>query len=417
MKLNEQELNKLNETNKFIIEWCDYFADFEDDLIFSEDRIKEIIKEEEDIQEIVYEFPGVDDYTKIDVKEILKLSDEIKTIQIESKSLIKTKLRRYYIVTSTESNDDYFLREYHDIQLTTLDGIEINLVSESFIVGLAATKLEEYDKDYWGTINQYLAIEIIYKNEEKILDKRYEKELLDSYIFEVADSTGIALILSEIRNPVDEFEELREEAQENSTHALRELEPYNEGMKLFVSAIQINDPELKFLNFYKVLEHFAPIAVNIEANELMRKKLDAPKSSFEDGNFIRSIFDLANSMRNKFNDEDLIKATFSTCFDFIGLFKNLPESIKKKIRGHLGGQELNYSTEKQKIITSNNIAAKIIYKTRNKVVHAKSNFALTGDEVELKEMEQLNIFMKEACSQSIRWYSRQPKHLKLEIIK
>jgi len=188
-------------------------------------------------------------------------------------------------------------------------------------------------------------------------------------------------------------------------------------MKLFVSAIQINDPELKFLNFYKVLEHFAPIAVNIEANELMRKKLDAPKSSFEDGDFIRSIFELANSMRDKFNDEDLIKATFSTCFDFIGLFKNLPESIKKKIRGHLGGQELNYSTEKQKIITSNNIAAKIIYKTRNKVVHAKSNFALTGDEVELKEMEQLNIFMKKACSQSIRWYSRQPKHLKLEIIK
>jgi predicted esterase YcpF (UPF0227 family) len=417
MKLNEQELNKLNETNKFIIEWCDYFADFEDDLIFSKDRIKEIIEKEEDIQEIVYEFPGVDDYTEIDVKEILELSDEIKTIQIESKSLIKTKLRRYYIVNSTESNDDYFLREYHDIQLTSLDGIEINLVSESFIIGLAATKLEEYDKDYWGTINQYLAIEIIYKNEEKILDKRNEKELLDSYIFEVADSTGIALILSEIRNPVDEFEELREEAEENSTHALRELEPYNEGMKLFVSAIQINDPELKFLNFYKVLEHFAPIAVNIEANELMRKKLDAPKSSFEDGDFIRSIFELANSMRDKYNDEDLIKATFSTCFDFIGLFKNLPESIKKKIRGHLGGQELNYSTEKQNIITSNNIAAKIIYKTRNKVVHAKSNFALTGDEVELKEMEQLNIFMKEACSQSIRWYSRQPKHLKLEIIK
>jgi len=209
MKLNEQELNKLNETNKFIIEWCDYFADFEDDLIFSEDRIKEIIEEEEDIQEIVYEFPGVDDYTEIDVKEILELSDEIKTIQVESKSLIKTKLRRYYIISSTESNDDYFLREYHDLQLTSLDDIEINLVSESFIVGLAATKLEEYDKDYWGTINQYLAIEIIYKNEEKILDNRNEKELLDSYIFEVADSTGIALILSEIRNPVDEFEELR----------------------------------------------------------------------------------------------------------------------------------------------------------------------------------------------------------------
>lgn len=417
MRLNELELNKLNETNKFIIEWCNYFAEFEEDLIFSHDRIEEIIREEEEISEITYVFPGNDDYSEIDVKEILELADEIRSIQIHSNSLVKTNLRRYYIVRATEKNDDYFIREYHDIQAVSLDGIEIYLVSESFIVGLAATKLEEYDKDYWGTINQYLAIEIIYKDKEKILDEKKEKELLYSYIFEVADSTGIALILSEIRNPIDEFEELREEAEENAIQELRELEPYNEGMKLFVSAIQINEPELKFLNYYKVLEHFAPIAVNIEANELMRKKLDSPKSSFEDGDFIRSIFELANSMRDRFNDEDLIKATFNTCFDFIGLFKHLPESIKKKIRGHLGGKELNYSTEKDKITTSNNTAAKIIYKTRNKVVHAKSNFTLTGDEIELKEMEQLNIFMKEACTQAIRWYSRQPKHMKLEIIK
>ena len=71
-----------------------------------------------------------------------------------------------------------------------------------------------------------------------------------------------------------------------------QLEEYNEGMRLFTSAVQIKEAELKFLNFYKVLEHFSPIAVNIEANELMRKKLDSPKSKFEDGDFIRSIFQL-----------------------------------------------------------------------------------------------------------------------------
>jgi hypothetical protein len=416
MKLTEKQLRIINETNKFIIDWCEYFQDFEEDLIFSDERIKEII-EEEDVDDIGYDFPGVDNYTEIEPSIILELSKEIQTIKIENKSLIKTESRRYYIVRASDSTEDYFIREYHDVQMTSLEGIEINLANESFIVGLAATKLEEYDKEYWGTINQYLVIEIIYKNKESVLDSEKEKDLLNSYIFEVADSAGIALNLSEIKNPVDEFEELREEAEENYTHSLRELEPFNEGMKLFVSAIQIKDPELKFLNFYKVLEHFSPIAVNIEANELMRKKLDSPKSSFEDGDFIRSIFELANTMRDRFNDEDLIKASFNTCFDFIGLFKYLPESVKKKVRNHLGGQELNYSTEKQKVTTSNNIAAKIIYKTRNKVVHAKSNFTLTGDEINFKEMDQLNIFMKEASSQAIRWYTRQPKHMKLEIIK
>ena len=165
-----------------------------------------------------------------------------------------------------------------------------------------------------------------------------------------------------------------------------------------------------------MLEHFSPIAVNIEANELMRKKLDAPKNSFEDGDYIRSIFDLANAMRDRFNDEDLIKASFSTCFDFIDLFKKLPESIKKKIKKHLSMQDLTYSTDKQKITTASNIAGKIIYKTRNRVVHAKSNFTLTGEEITSEELTELNVFMKEASSQTIRWYSRQPNHLKLQII-
>ena len=149
----------------------------------------------------------------------------------------------------------------------------------------------------------------------------------------------------------------------------------------------------------------------------MRKKLDAPKSSFENGDFIRSIFELANSMRDRFNDEDLIKASFNSCIDIVGLFDKLPESIKKKIKRHIEAPELTYSTDRQKIITSSNIASKIIYKTRNKVVHAKSNFNLTGEEIDSTEFNQLNVFMKDASSQAIRWYTRQPNHLKLEIIK
>jgi hypothetical protein len=415
--LNKKEqLLKINEINNFIIGYCEIFADNEEDLIYSEERIKEIITEDEEIEAIDFNFPGEEEYTSIEPDELIDLFDEIKSIEIVSNSFIKTNLRRYYIVSLTDSEDEYVLRTFHEVGSSSNNGIKISLIEQSIIVGLAATKLGEYDKDYWGTANQYLAIEIVYQTKDKILDKEKELELINSYIFEVADSTGFSLSNSEIRNPVDDYYDYEEE-EETPDHKLRELEPYNEGMNLFVSAIQIKDPELKFLNFYKVLEHFSPIAVNIEANELMRKKLDAPKSSFEDGDYIRSIFELANSMRDRFNDEDLIKASFNTCFDIVGLFNKLPESIKKKIKKHIGAAELTYSTDKQKITTASNIASKIIYKTRNKVVHAKSNFNLTGEEVESSEFNKLNEFMKEASSQAIRWYSRQPNHLKLEIIK
>ncbi|MCX7550484.1 hypothetical protein [Xanthomarina sp. F2636L] len=418
MKLNKEQLLKINEINNFIIDYCEYFEDNEEELIFSEERIEEIIDEEEDIETIDFGFPGEEEYTSIEPTELIAFESEIKSIKIINNGLIKTNLRSYYIVALTDSEDDYRLRTYHEIGMSSLDGIKVNLVEQSIIVGLVATKLKEYDRnEYWGTANQYLALEVIYDSVDKKLNNSNELDLINSYIFEVADSSGFALNFSEIRNPIDDYYSYDEEEEENSSSGLRELEPYNEGMNLFVSAVQIKDPELKFLNFYKVLEHFSPIAVNIEANELMRKKLDAPKSSFEDGDYIRSIFELANSMRDKFNDEDLIKASFNTCFDIVSLFKKLPESIKKKIRKHIGATELTYSTDKQKITTSCNIASKIIYKTRNKVVHAKSNFTLTGEEITSLEFDELNNFMKEASSQAIRWYSRQPNHLKLEIIK
>lgn len=418
MKLTFDQLNKINQANKFIIEWCEYFADLEEDLIFSEERIKEIVEENEDIKTIQIMFAGEHDSTDVDTEEYLSLCDEIKSIQILNNGHIKTELRSYYIIGSNDSNEDHIIREYYDYQpMNPLEGIKIGIVSDSLIVGLAATKLEEYDRDFWGTISQYLAIEIIYESRDKVLAAEKEKEPITSYMFEMADSAGIALCFDEIRNPIYDIADLQEKAEKIPTQVFRDLEPYNEGMKLFVSAVQIQDPELKFLNYYKVLEHFSPVAVNIEANELMRKKLDAPKRSFEDGDYIRPIFNLANSMRDRFNDEDLIKASINICFDFVGIFDKLPESIKKKIRKHLGGRELTYSTEEQNLTTARNSAGKIIYKTRNKVVHAKSNFTLTGDEIVSDELPELNEFMKEASSQAIRWYSRQPNHLKLKVIK
>lgn len=409
MILTQEQFEKINKLNHFIIKWCDYFGDYEDELILD----KEIIGKD-DIEYINYNFPGFDEpSTHID--EILELCEEVPSIEIVNNSHIKTNKRSIFVVSSKDTNDDYIIKNYFGFETIESDSYSIQLIEESFLIGLVGTKLEEYDKDHWGTYSQYLAIEIKYKNSDSRPSSTEEIEILNSFIFEIADTYNYALTISEIRNPIYDIEELGG-LEESKNNKLRELEPYNDGMKLFVSAIQINDPELKFLNFYKVLEHFAPIAINIEANELMRKKLDVPKATFENGDYIRSIFELAASVKERYNDEDLIKAAFFNCFDFIGLHNDLPDSIIKKIKKHIKSQELNYSTDKQKASTASNITAKIIYKTRNKVVHAKSNFTENNDEIKTSEFEQLNMFMKKAASQTIRWYSRQPSHLKLEII-
>ena len=78
MKLNIEQIKKINQTNRFIIEWCDYFADFEEELIFSDEQIKEIVEEEENIETIEFSFPFEGDDTSIETEEFLNLCDEIK---------------------------------------------------------------------------------------------------------------------------------------------------------------------------------------------------------------------------------------------------------------------------------------------------------------------------------------------------
>lgn len=413
MILTREQLNKINALHKFIFQKSKDFENLNKDLIFSDERINEIVNEEEDIDNFEYFFPVEDDSTTIETKELLSLSDEIISIDVTNHAIIKTLHRRYHITGNSLSYEDYVIRENSKLS-ASYNGIKIDLVESSFIVGLAAVFLGIYDHHSGiGTIGRYIAIELCYETGVDVLSPEEELSIVNSYKFEVADSTGMVLGYVEISFPDEQF---IENAQENAISSLRPLEVYNDGMTLFMAALEIQEDELRFFNFYKVLEYFAPIALNIEANELMCKKLSSSSQFCHNGNYIRSIFNLAHTYINKYQkDEDLIVATFSTCFDFIALFEKLPEVIKKKIKKALGC-DLDYSTDKQKLLTACKTTGRMICKTRNMIVHSKLNYRPTGDECPRADIAKLNVFMKEACSQAIRWYNRLPEHQKLTVI-
>ncbi|WP_138607060.1 hypothetical protein [Pseudoalteromonas sp. S1609] len=415
MKLTKEQYDKLNSLLEYIIKYDKYFdTDYFDEEIYSSEKIEESIEEQEEREEVYIPFPAEDD-SSIATEELLELDDDIRSIKIEDHGHINTKYRSIYIVSANDQYSEFALNEYPSITIEHDQNVKINLINSSVIIGLVATKIGAYDGDYWPTYSAYTAIEFVYKDEKSKLRGNEELRLIDSFVFEVADTTNIALTRSKIYCPMDDYSDIEDEI--GKIGELRELVPANDGMRYFRSGVQIEDSELKFLSFYKVLEHFSPIALRIEAYELMRKKLDASKSSFDSGDYIKSLFDLAKSVQGRFTDEELIKSSFSKCFDFVGLFPKLPASIQVSIKKQLKLKVIDYSVDPQKITTASNIAAKIIYKTRNNVVHAKSNFDKSGDEISSEaEFVELNAFMKEACSQSIRWYSRLPEHQKIEII-
>jgi hypothetical protein len=274
---------------------CNYasFADEAGNLILTDDDIEMYLKEG-DYELPSFPFLGEEEYLDISIEDFLEIADEILEISLENISIIKTKHLRYYIAEAIDSNHDYVVSVNSDSFGVKVGNIKVCLVSDNFIIGLAATSLEAHESDYYGAFSPYLAVEIKYDSEDSILTELEEQNLVKSYRFEIADSTGIALTFSEIRNPMYDYENFQDEDGEYNFGNLRDIEEYNEGMRLFISALQIQEMELRFLNFYKILEHFAPIAANIEAHELMRKKLDAPKKQFEDDDFIRSILSWLN---------------------------------------------------------------------------------------------------------------------------
>lgn len=412
MEITKEMLCKVKNTLDFMLANYSWFVDYAEELTLNEGSFDEIVKTQQfEFPEI--ELPGDAGEDLISLEDFLELADEIPHIEISSDvRLVKTKLKRYYIAVGIHELPEGIILPIIEAN----DKYRISVIQESFIVALAATRLGFYDEDLLSVRKLNDAIEITYYNESDILQPQEELDLVKSYIFEIADTFNVAITLGHINDMSYDLYDMID-VGEKHTYKLRELEPHNEGMKLFVSAIQINEQELKFLNFYKILEHYAPIAINIEAHELMRKKLDVSKSNFDNGDYIKSIYDLAKSVRDRYNDEDLIKTTINNCFDLVGIFKFLPDSVKKRVKKQISEQEINYSIDKQKIITASNMVGKILYSTRNRVVHAKSNYVSTEIECSSQDMEQLNVFMKEACSQTIRWYNRQPSHIQLSIIK
>lgn len=370
------------------------------------------LEEEVDKIEIGDEYlniPFPRDPVEHSISEFIKYENEFKSIEIVDRTTTKSNLFTNKVVNSEPLPLEYLIEEY-DFSFQNEDGVKINIIENPILIGLAATKLELWDK-YVPPCSSYFALEIQYPEGKRYsLDE--ENDLIKSYLFEISNSTGIIISFSEIRDggyyrlADDEDKEIQKVFKHNL------IEKYNPCMDYFIKAINSGDAEIRFLYFYKILEYFSPIVARINAFDRLRKKLDSPSSSKPDSEFLQSIFQLSKEYNKSLYDNELIKYSIRECFDLIDLVKFLPESIDKKIRRAISVKEINYEIGDEKVVILSNTLGSIIYSTRNQIVHAKSNYESDNNECPLSDLEQLNIFIKHACYSSIKWYNRLPEHLK-----
>lgn len=356
---------------------------------------------DKDTEFIYFPFPKEEE-VEVEIEHLDFYFQDIDTLKIHDYNKVTTDRITQRVISVSELSPIIYLGFF---QTTTSDGIGLQILTEPILIGLAATKKNEYSK-YHPPCTSHIAVEVTYPTKESRLSEEDEEKLIKSYFFELAHTYKISLSFSTFHH-AEEFNE--EEFQESVKNLPSTTEDYNPGMELFINANQAISADLKFLTYYKIFEYFAPFYSRIDAFEAMRKKLDSSNASSLNGEFIESIFDLTKNYEKSIRDKELIKSLIDNTFDLVDIYDNIPLSIRKKVNV----EKLEYKTKKEVKDRVINHLGNVLYTTRNGIVHAKSNFEPTGIECPDEDLEKLNEFMHMACYSTIKWHNRLPKHLKI----
>jgi hypothetical protein len=98
--------------------------------------------------------------------------------------------------------------------------------------------------------------------------------------------------------------------------------------------------------------------------------------------------------------------------DVVPVYDMLPKRMLKKVKGTLKLQNDTLTDEDindEQLMGLQKQIAGILYSTRNSIVHAKSNYEETGNELKEDELVEANDMMDVIVHSIINWNERQPE--------
>ncbi|WP_291962808.1 hypothetical protein [Maribacter sp.] len=357
---------------------------------------------DENLESVIMPFPREEMEIEIDSDYLVQYLEELDSFKIHDFNKVTTDTITQRVITISEFSPTIY---YGFLDASKKNGIGLHIVTEPILIGIAATKTNEYSK-YHPPCSSHIAVEVQYPNKESRLPHDEEEKLIKSYFFELAHIHKIGLSFSTFEHPAEFDEGFFQESLKDLPDT---TEDYNAGMELFINANQAISDDLKFMTYYKIFEYFAPLYSKIDAFEALRKKLDSSNAINLNADFIASIFDLTKNYEKSIRDKELVKSLIDNTFDLVDIYQSLPLAIRKGAQSEI----LEYKTKKDIKDRVINYVGNVLYSTRNAIVHAKSNFESTGMECQEKDLKELNDFMHKACYSTIKWYNRLPKHLKI----
>ena len=384
-----------------------------------DDDTDNLIKAKEDglpveIEDICLLFPDDQDYSVYEIEEFLEYISEIDSIKRIGLKTVKTK----YISQTLISSSRMGFYGFEDKLLSfSFKGDDINafIVKNPFLFGVINAKDEIHDDDLsTGACEPYTAIEIRSKRD---LDIDKVEELIERFCFYITWKLGVDVYPSEIIDlneyyyKIDEFYD-EEETDDFSEIEISSIPPYSSLHKMYRLAKQIEDPEIQFLQCYKMVEHVSPMAAKKIAYDKLKTGMEKLSSVENDSTLLDPILSVFQKYDSDIRDESLAYVVLESCTDVLSLFDMLPNRLKIQIKGNMKMKNKTVNAESvtdEQLKSMRKQIANILYSTRNRIVHAKYNYVPRDIELQADELDEANEMMDKIARSIIKWNLHLPQ--------
>lgn len=373
---------------------------------------------------ITIAFPDEPEYIDYSIDDFLNYTEDIASINKVDDSTVRSSK----IVQTILSGVHAFLPNIDSLEKEVVEneGYTISIQTKPFLIGLISTKEGLFEDDYGiYPCTEYTVVEIVYKEIENILDRESEIRIIKEFIFYLSHKYLTPIQLGEffnfeVRSAYDDFaddiEQDANEVVEVKRITTQSLLKYSNLMDMYIEALSVVNDEIRFLQYYKIIEHCSPIVSKMKAYEQLNRKLDLIPFNNRDYRYLDSIFELTREYDISLRDSELAFTVLLECIDIVQLYEFLPESVKKRLSKtyQYKNEAIKYDMELVKLNQIKQGISSVLYATRNSIVHAKSNYTITGDECNSEDLESLNIFISKLCYCLIAWNNRQPEMFRIK---
>lgn len=287
------------------------------------------------------------------------------------------------------SNFDAINYKQGSLGATLLFVNNIEISDNKISLGISQDDLTMYEfvirRDSYFDIYWHRMYKLVIES-EKVIEYNEAKKLANAYIFNLIVYDNYLIDYSKL--PILDYPEGYDGFFSNK-HSKQDI-LFDDGLikpiSYFIKSKNEEDFDVKVIYLFKILEHIGPYVLKEKLINLVSEKIESltNKPSID---YIIELGTIYYSNNPNSDSTNLLKTILNSCLDFEKLEK--PDYIKKN-----GYDNINDT-------------AKSIVNTRNKLVHAKSNYKDSGFECpdNIRDQTQFISMIEEIAIYSIKYYS------------